>query len=819
MALQLMPAAQLEPSEGDIHLSNDQFMQLSLFAQLTRKPTLDKYPGTMVIRRFRKGELMFRQGEAGWTAFYLLTTEDVLKVLESQYAEAGPTEKRALEEELINWKQRQERIRRAPEDETLRRVATVYLAVARTDRQKQRSAMARFLQLHSARMSEGPVKNADEKTLYIPVDGPVTLNYESLKAVLKEGELFGEMSCMYRTPRSATVRADRDCYALEMLRNILDQVQKDPQYKSKSDEIYKKRVFELQIRKLSIFRDLTDAEFNELRDGVELVSLEPGTLICDEHDRSDSLYIVRSGMVKVMKNVTSLLAMDDVLDWVHLIALLKSGEAKPTEPAGRLWQLLPERIRTILLNTAPERLNSPDRVEIVQSLNDVIKTPGLLDYKEFATLKEKPPLRDEGGELLARRAELVKKKKELPDSDLRRLHRLLLDTLLAGVLRPLSGRKGLDCVLSYLSRGDYFGEIGLMMNHPRSATCLAYGHPNDVGQVELVKLPSKTFWKLIRASQPLRERVKAEIALRRRYTMERLLTPAWDETNQVQFSETFEQLGLIQGQQLMLIDLDRCTRCDECVKACVRTHDDGHTRLFLDGPRFGKYLVPTSCRSCLDPVCMIGCPVGSIHRGDNRQIVIEDWCIGCSLCADNCPYGSILMHDLGLLSETAQDWRWSPATEVEGDRWKLPGYRDHAWLDGESPFHLDRDFKEQLASFRGRAFASTPRADDSVLFRREFDLPARVFQEVDELLVVVTSLSSTVQVWVNGIEVEPDEKPKRGRREFTLALKPKPKKPVSKVVDPAAKGVQDEAIKEQILPFRKGRNCLAVKTALSTKPT
>jgi Fe-S-cluster-containing hydrogenase component 2 len=40
---------------------------------------------------------------------------------------------------------------------------------------------------------------------------------------------------------------------------------------------------------------------------------------------------------------------------------------------------------------------------------------------------------------------------------------------------------------------------------------------------------------------------------------------------------------------------------------------------------------------------MVGCPVDSIHRGKHLQIVIEDHCIGCGLCASNCPYGSIFM--------------------------------------------------------------------------------------------------------------------------------------------------------------------------------
>ena len=29
---------------------------------------------------------------------------------------------------------------------------------------------------------------------------------------------------------------------------------------------------------------------------------------------------------------------------------------------------------------------------------------------------------------------------------------------------------------------------------------------------------------------------------------------------------------------------------------------------------------------------------------DSREIIIEDWCIGCGKCAENCPYGNINMH-------------------------------------------------------------------------------------------------------------------------------------------------------------------------------
>lgn len=110
----------------------------------------------------------------------------------------------------------------------------------------------------------------------------------------------------------------------------------------------------------------------------------------------------------------------------------------------------------------------------------------------------------------------------------------------------------------------------------------------------------------------------------------------------------FIEQGLYQGQSLLVLDLTKCTRCDECTRACERQHGEashGHeiTRLLREGLHFGDFLVATACRSCKDAYCMIGCPVDAIHRGKHLQIVIEDHCIGCGLCARNCPYGNIFM--------------------------------------------------------------------------------------------------------------------------------------------------------------------------------
>ncbi|MBI4817960.1 MAG: cyclic nucleotide-binding domain-containing protein [Deltaproteobacteria bacterium] len=194
-------------------------------------------------------------------------------------------------------------------------------------------------------------------------------------------------------------------------------------------------------------------------------------------------------------------------------------------------------------------------------------------------------------------------------------------------------------VLAYRSRGDSVGMGSLLANEPRRTTVTAhYAHPESSrgrgslgARVEVVRISRDLFDDACKMFPAIRAKA-GEIAERRSTHATHDLAPSVENHA--------GSLGLLAAEKLLLIDLERCTRCDDCVAACAATHDDVPL-LRREGPRFGHYLVATSCRQCTDPQCLVGCPVGSIHRGSSDEIEIESWCIGCGICAEQCPYDAI----------------------------------------------------------------------------------------------------------------------------------------------------------------------------------
>jgi CRP-like cAMP-binding protein/Fe-S-cluster-containing hydrogenase component 2 len=207
----------------------------------------------------------------------------------------------------------------------------------------------------------------------------------------------------------------------------------------------------------------------------------------------------------------------------------------------------------------------------------------------------------------------------------------------SGMVRVSMSMPGGEMVRTYLSRGDYFGEIGLLRSIRRIATCAA------LDAVDVVKVPGAEFSLMLEKFPAVRAQLEPVAEARMAATKSRVIPPG------LRLDDYLNQ-GLFEAQNLLLIDLDNCTRCDACVQACAKAHD-GISRLLRDGLRYDHFLVATACRSCRDPLCMTQCPVGSIRRKENLEIIIEDWCIGCGKCAELCPYGNINMHPLEVTKE------------------------------------------------------------------------------------------------------------------------------------------------------------------------
>jgi formate dehydrogenase iron-sulfur subunit len=96
-------------------------------------------------------------------------------------------------------------------------------------------------------------------------------------------------------------------------------------------------------------------------------------------------------------------------------------------------------------------------------------------------------------------------------------------------------------------------------------------------------------------------------------------------------------------------DMTKCIGCKCCVVAC---NEQNGNPAEINWRRVGeveggyypytqRYHLSMGCNHCLEPSCLIGCPVEAYTKDPKSGVVLHsaDTCIGCQYCVWNCSYG------------------------------------------------------------------------------------------------------------------------------------------------------------------------------------
>ncbi|PPC81146.1 MAG: cyclic nucleotide-binding protein [Methylotenera sp.] len=385
-------------------------------------------------------------------------------------------------------------------------------------------------------------------------------------------------------------------------------------------------------RSVPLLRLLNSLQLRELILESNILLPGPGDIIFERNDYSTSFFFVIEGELEM------LIDEDDIPndtfksgEFFGEMGLLSGRRRIATVRARTQCALIetPRRVMLKLINSVQAMRRSLDEVAIKRIVHACIgltlSEDDLNDLASHAVIKQYAAgeeLFHEGDEAdglyLIRRGSVT-------------------------VSRMMTGR---EVVLFYVAAGNYVGEMSLISGEPRYATVRA------AIATEAILIDVARMQGIIARNPEVRASLDARYLQHLQEQEKRQQLETSSEGGGTSFSSQSTQSSLIsfliqqgvgEATDVLLIDESLCVRCNHCEQACADTHG-GATRLDRDtGPIFANIRVPTSCRHCEHPHCMKDCPPDAIHRAPHGEVYIDDSCIGCGNCQQNCPYDVIQM--------------------------------------------------------------------------------------------------------------------------------------------------------------------------------
>ncbi len=392
-------------------------------------------------------------------------------------------------------------------------------------------------------------------------------------------------------------------------------------------------------QRVSIFQELSTLQLREFMLESRMHFKEKGKIVFERNDIGSSLFAVVAGRVDIEVDPTNKKIIVPLGDGEIFgeIGLISGRRRSATVRAGTPTILveIPRRAALKLIATVPAVKRAIDRIATERQIKTIFGSD-ISDAWMKRLLESSEMMEVRAGEVLIEEGK--------PGTDI-----FIIRSGSVLVEKEVGGKQ---VFLSYVSAGNYVGEMSLFEGGERTATVKA------AIKSEIIRLNGDDFDQFLRANPQIRDRVEETIDARREVNR-------FVEAQKGSFSSVVDlyssvanfllEQGLGEATDALLIDESLCIGCDNCELACAETHD-GISRLDREaGKTYANIHVPTSCRHCEHPHCMADCPPNAIRRAPDGEVFINETCIGCGNCQRNCPYGVIQMEKMppkrpGLLS-------------------------------------------------------------------------------------------------------------------------------------------------------------------------
>jgi CRP-like cAMP-binding protein/Fe-S-cluster-containing hydrogenase component 2 len=416
------------------------------------------------------------------------------------------------------------------------------------------------------------------------------------------------------------------------------------------------------LRQQPLFRDpqvVPDAYLLHLIAESNVQSCDAGHILFREGDFGRDIFFILGGQIELSSTDASGTALPLALhsrgeyvgDYGMLTGQPHYATAMVRSPNGALLLIVREQTMQRMMELVPAVRHYFEQRSNAQSLEAILKRlplfQGLPDDAIRWLAQQTRTRRYERDERLFAEDERTEANREAREA----LH-IVLEGFVKVSRRTAMGtgrNKGDERVIAYRRHGDYFAGGLDMLGDQHAVTATA------ITRVRVAEVPRQALSMLFNAfpvvAQRFQERLQeyreavdaAQTAMFAAIDPRQIAAgmPAINTRSDAEARRGLHLLvseGVVEGTDVLVIDLERCIHCGECEEACARRH--GHSRMNRKGMVVGNMSIATACRQCQDPVCML-CSRGGIARMPGGEVYITESCIGCGICAERCPYDNI----------------------------------------------------------------------------------------------------------------------------------------------------------------------------------